>query len=214
MGKISVRDFNDFDRKIATLKEPEEWAEIARYSPDENFLAVGSHDNNLFVYTVTEDGKYELYKTFSKHTSFITSFDWSADGEFIRTVSGDYEKLYFDVKNKVQDTNGHINLKDKEWATKSVKLGWDVQGVFPSGEDGTHVNYVSLSPDHSTLVSCDDFGLLNFYRYPVLDNTHQAHSYAAHSEHVVRAEFSPDGSRLWSVGGQDKALIQWRKKQQ
>ena len=34
MGKVSVRDFNDFDRKIASLKDATEWCEVARYSPD------------------------------------------------------------------------------------------------------------------------------------------------------------------------------------
>lgn len=142
MGKVSVRDFNDFDRKITTLKDPEEWAEAIRYSPCENYLAVASHDNNLYVYSVSDDGKYELYKNFAKHSSYIQAFDWSADSEHIRTSSGDYEKLYFNVKDKVQDTAGMINLKDIEWATQTVKLGWDVQGIHPPNEDGTHVNYV------------------------------------------------------------------------
>lgn len=74
------------------------------------------------------------------------------------------------------------------------------------------MNYLTVSPDGNTLVSCDDYGLVNFYRYPVLDYSHKAWSYSGHSEHVLRAEFSPDGNKLFTVGGQDKALIQWRKK--
>ena len=46
---------------------------------------------------MSDDGAYTLYKAFSKHTSFITAFDWSADSAYIRTVSGDYEKLYFNI---------------------------------------------------------------------------------------------------------------------
>jgi len=33
MGKVSIRDFNDFDKKIATLKDAGEWCEVIRYSP-------------------------------------------------------------------------------------------------------------------------------------------------------------------------------------
>jgi hypothetical protein len=33
MGKVSIRDFNDFDKKIATLKDAGEWCEAVRYSP-------------------------------------------------------------------------------------------------------------------------------------------------------------------------------------
>ena len=140
MGKVSVRDFNDFDRKIASLKDAQEWCEVARYSPDEKFLAFASHDNNLYVYSVGDDGSYTLYKAFAKHNSFITAFDWSADSTYIRTVCGAYEKLYFNIADKTHDSAGLSNTKEMLWATTTVKLGWDVQGAHPSGEDGTHVN--------------------------------------------------------------------------
>lgn len=192
MGKVSVRDFNDFERKIASLKDAQEWCEVARYSPDEKYLAFASHDNNLYVYSVSDEGAYTLYKSFAKHNSFITAFDWSADSTYIRTVCGAYEKLYFNVAEKTHDSAGLSNTKEMVWATTTVKLGWDVNGVHPSGEDGTHVNQVMASPDRTLLVSCDDWGLVNVFRYPVVDNSHAANSYTGHSEHVVRAAFTPD----------------------
>lgn len=105
-------------------------------------MAVGSHDNNLYVYNVSDDGAYSLYKTFSKHTSYITALDWASDSSYVRTISGDYEKLYFNIADKTQDASGLSNTKEMSWATHTVKLGWSVQGVHPSGEDGTHVNQV------------------------------------------------------------------------
>ena len=71
MGKISVRDFNDFDKKVATLKDPQEWCEVLRYSPCHKFLAAASHDNILYVYSVSDEGEYKLYKSFNKHSSYI-----------------------------------------------------------------------------------------------------------------------------------------------
>merc|ERR1712060_97854 len=212
MGKVSIRDFNDFDRKIASLKDAQEWCEAARYSPCENFLATASHDNNLYVYSIGEDGSYTLYKCFAKHNSFLTAFDWSADSSYIRTTCGAYEKLYFNIADKTHDSAGLTNTKDMPWATNTCKLGWDVQGVHPSGEDGTHVNQVMASPDRSMLISTDDWGLVNIFSYPVLDNTHEANSYTGHSEHVVRSAWTPDGNRFFTIGGQDKALIQWKRK--
>lgn len=131
MGKVSIRDFNDFDKKLTTLKDAQEWCEVARYSPCEGYLAVGSHDNNLYVYKVEDDGSYSLYKSFAKHNSFITGFDWSADSTYIRTQCGAYEKLYFNIPDKSHDSAGLSNTKDMQWATHTVKLGWDVQGVHP-----------------------------------------------------------------------------------
>jgi WD40 repeat protein len=56
-------------------------------------LAVGSHDNNIYVYETTG---YKLLGKCTKHNSFITSVDWSKDGKYIRSVCGAYELLFFD----------------------------------------------------------------------------------------------------------------------
>jgi len=176
---------------------------VLRYSPCNKFLAAGSHDNSVYVYEIDDDGKYKLYKQFSKHSSYVQALDWSADSSFLRSASGDYEKLYFNITDKVHDPSGAQNTKDHLWATHTVKLGWDVMGVHPANEDGTHINFVSTNPDNTLLVSADDFGLVNIYNFPVLNHEHQARSYAGHSEHVVRALFSKDGNKLFSVGGAD-----------
>ena len=52
MGKTSIRDLTDFDKKICSLKHAKEWSEVAAYSPCENYLAVGSHDNKIYIYAV------------------------------------------------------------------------------------------------------------------------------------------------------------------
>ena len=212
MGKVSIRDYNDFDKKVCSLKEALEWCEVMRYSPDEKFFATGSHDNIVYVYAVSDEGKYSLYKQFAKHTSFVTALDWSEDSTYIRSQCASYEKLYFNVVDKAHDSAGLSNTKGREWATSSLKLGWDVQGIHPSGEDGSHINGVGVCKQAGLAASTDDWGLLNIWNYPVLDNTHESSSYTGHSEHVVRAIFNDAGNKLWTVGGQDKSLIQWRKK--
>ena len=68
-----------------------------------------------------------------------------------------------------------------------------------------------VSPDKQLVVSCDDWGLVNVYNYPVVDLTHQSRSYSGHSEHVVRCAFTADAQRMFTIGGQDKALIQWKR---
>ena len=212
LGKVSVREFGDLDKKVASLKDAQEWCEVARYSPDNKFLAVGSHDNNLYVYSVSDEGAYTLYKSFSKHNSFITALDWTSDSSYVRTVCGAYEKLYFNIVDKTHDAGGMTNTKDKVWATTTCKLGWSVQGVHPPSEDGTHVNQVQASPDGTLLVSCDDWGLVNVFNFPCLDNSHASKSYSGHSEHVVRCAFTADSQRMFTIGGQDKALVQWKRK--
>jgi len=98
MGKVTIRNKDNLDKKIKTIKDAEEWCEVIKYSPCENYLAVGSHDNNVYIYEVNND--YALYAKFARHNSFITSVDWSVDSSYIRSICGAYEKLYFDVKGK------------------------------------------------------------------------------------------------------------------
>lgn len=101
---------DNLDEKIKTIKDAEEWCEVMKYSPCEKYLAVGSHDNNIYVYNV-QNG-YSLYCKFNKHNSFVTSLDWSSDSTYIRSVCGAYEKLYFNVKDKAFDSSGLTNTKD------------------------------------------------------------------------------------------------------
>ena len=210
MGKVSIRDAKDFNKKIKSLKDPQEWSEVMKYSPCGNYFAVGSHDNNIYVYDVTKG--YELYHKFAKHNSFVVSLDWSIDSTYIRSVCGAYEKLYFNVKDKEFDASGISNTKEMKWASYTAKIGWDVEGIYPSGEDGSHINGVDTTKDMKLIATADDFGLLNIYNYPVVNLKHKARSYAGHSEHVVRSLFTPEGDKLFTIGGYDKTIIQWRRK--
>lgn len=62
MGKISIRFKDDLDKKIKTIKDADEWSEVIRYSPCGKYLAVGSHDNAVYIYDVANS--YSLYAKF------------------------------------------------------------------------------------------------------------------------------------------------------
>lgn len=66
------------------------------FSLDGNYLALGSRDNVIYVYNVLERGyKYNRVGRCCGHSSFILHIDWSVDGRFLRSVSGDYEILFW-----------------------------------------------------------------------------------------------------------------------
>jgi len=68
-----------------------------------------------------------------------------------------------------------------------------VEGVFPEGCDGTHVNTVDLCEKHHIVATGDDYGLVNIYRDPVRTNKHDSRSYRGHSEHVTKVKFINNG---------------------
>jgi len=55
----------------------------------------------------------------------------------------------------------------------------------------------------------DDWRLVNIQRHPCLHGC-KPKSYVGHAEHVVRVKFDPKGEYLYSVGGEDRTLIQWK----
>ena len=94
-----------------TLTDPDEWIEAMAYSPNGTYLAVGSHDDNVYVYKVEDN--YNLHGTGRAHKSFIVSVDWSTDETFLRTVCGAHELLFFTVGDDGvdQDPSGATNTK-------------------------------------------------------------------------------------------------------
>lgn len=170
-------------------------------------LAVGSHDNFIYIYCTSS---WTLKHKCKGHSSFIIALDWSKDNEWIRTNCGAYELLFFKTSDGSQDPSGRSNTTGVEWATSTVKFGWNVEGIYPKGEDGSHINAVAGSADGTLLACGDDFGLVTLFNDPCRMGA-KPRSYRGHSEHVTNVKFSADDGYLWSAGGYDQTLMQWKR---
>mmetsp|Transcript_14405 Transcript_14405/g.24550 ORF Transcript_14405/g.24550 Transcript_14405/m.24550 type:complete len:122 (-) Transcript_14405:551-916(-) len=53
-GDVSILDYNNLANLLQSITKPKEWNEVMVYSPDNNYLAIGSHDNGVYVYKVSE----------------------------------------------------------------------------------------------------------------------------------------------------------------
>ena len=144
-GSVSIREItfvkgSDLNKIVCNLKVAQEWIECLSYNPEKTQLAVGSHDNNIYVFSCP---KYQQIYCLTGHSSFITALDWSLSGDYIRSVCGGYELLFFDMLSGKQDKAGASNTTVVTWASQTCKLGWSVQGIYPMGADGTHINSVA-----------------------------------------------------------------------
>jgi WD40 repeat protein len=214
-AKVDAREAGSLDVEKKSLwkelnKDPKknEWIEAMAYSPDHTALAIGSHDNTIYL---LDTKSYKKCTKLTGHSSFITALDFSIDGAYLRSVCGAYELLFFNVKSKKRDPSGASNTVETVWADHTCKLGWCVQGIFPSGCDGSHINSCAMSKNGKLLASGDDYGLVCVYNNPLLEG-HASKKYRGHSEHVTSVKFSPDqkSTYLFSTGGQDQTTIQWK----
>ncbi|XP_041090623.1 echinoderm microtubule-associated protein-like 2 isoform X1 [Polyodon spathula] len=181
-----------------------------KYSPDGNYLAVGSHDNFIYIYAVTENGKkYSRVGKCTGHSSFVTHLDWSNDGQCIVSNSGDYEILFWNPSNCKQVTSADT-VRNLEWASSTCVLGIGVFGIWPGGADGTDINAVCRSPDKKLLATADDFGKVLLFSNPSSQPRAPSHSYSGHSSHVTNVAFLHDNSQLLSTGGKDMSILQWK----
>lgn len=174
-------------------------------------LAVGSHDNFIYLYNVSERGRrYSRYGKCSGHSSYITHLDWSPDNKFIMSNSGDYEILYWDIQNSCQLIRNRSECKDIDWATYTCVLGYHVFGVWPEGSDGTDINALVRSHNRKVIALADDFCKVHLFAYPCSTFKAPSHKYSAHSSHVTNVSFLFNDSHLISTGGKDTSIMQWR----
>ncbi|XP_012533134.1 echinoderm microtubule-associated protein-like 2 isoform X7 [Monomorium pharaonis] len=191
--------------------------QVVQFSPDGSLLALGSRDNYIYIYQVNDDAtKYsrvgrcmpKRIRRHGGHSSFINHLDWSVDGQYLRSNSGDYELLYWNPGVCRQIPQSSM-LRNVDWATHSCVISFETIGIWPEGADGTDVNNCTRSGDGKLLATGDDFGKVKLFSHPVCQPKSLYHSYGGHSSHVTNVSFLQDDSRLVSTGGADTSVLQW-----
>jgi len=71
---VQVKNKDDLTTNVATFTDSSEWIEVMAFSPDESMLAVGSHDNFVYVYKTSD---WTLKGKCKGHSSYIMALDWS-----------------------------------------------------------------------------------------------------------------------------------------
>lgn len=204
---LSQVHFQKYDRKAVSAKGSIHAIENLRFSPDNKYLAVASHDCVVYIWEM--GGEFKLIGDCRGHSSWITHLDWSKDGSILQTNSRDYELLFWSIPSCKQITSAS-SFKDIEWDTFSCIIGWSVRGIWEKGMEGNDISCVDRHPKHSCLVSGDDFLNVKLHIYPASRVGFPSKSYLAHGSHITNVVFTRDGNRLISTGGMDGITCQWR----
>lgn len=212
MSVVARHDLNRFGKRQVT-NQTENWIQTIKYSPTGNLVAVGTH--GMVIVLLDPCSGYTPKGTLTAHNAAVLNMDFSSDGMALQSNCLAYELLFHSVdeknpKTSKQNPSGASQYRDVKWATQTCLFGWPVQGVFDPTQDGSDVNSGDANRARTLYATGDDYGLVNLYRYPVVANTHEKRTGAAHASHVVTVRFTPDGQRLISTGGADKSVCQWR----
>jgi microtubule-associated protein-like 6 len=178
-----------------------------KYSPDGAYLAVGSNDNFVDIYSVAQ--RYKRVGQCSGSSSFITHLDFSQDSKYIQTNSGAAERLFYKMPAGKRVTNKD-EVKAIHWATWTCVLGQEVNGIWEKYTDTNDINAVDVVFDQEAIATGDDFGLVKLFRFPCVKKGAQFRKYVGHSAHVTNVKFSHGKRRLLSTGGSDHAVFQWQ----
>lgn len=179
-----------------------------KFSPDDTILAVACADTNIYLYKSDDRKEFRRQAVCRGHSGAVTHIDFSVNSKFLQSNGTDASILYWDIcGNQIKQNS---SMKDTTWATITCCFGWAVQGIWPKGCDYTDVNTCVALPDIGDIITGDDFGMVNLYRYPALKVGAIHQKYIGHSGHVTGVRFNWNRRFAVSIGGMDRAILVWK----
>jgi len=77
--------------------------------------------------------------------------------------------------------------------------------------DGSDINHVDRNHDATIMATATDKGEVCLYKYPSPVDSNADHVVCkGHSSHVTKVKFNHNGQYLFSAGGNDTAIMQWK----
>ncbi|ETV90518.1 hypothetical protein H310_14708 [Aphanomyces invadans] len=174
-----------------------------KFSPDGTLLAMGSHDHCIYLHSVMDN--YALKSKCTKATGHVTHVDFSKDSRYLRANSDAFEVLYVNTLDGASITSPSL-LRDVEWASYSCVLSWSCQGMWSDA----FVHAVAVAPSKNVLVCGNDRGDLHCHSFPCLSKNMAFETLEGHGGPVHGVAISCDDSTLFTIGGTDRTLLQWK----
>ncbi len=204
------------------------------FSPDNEWLSSGSHDNTVRLWSLTDPNKTQ---TLTGHTHHVTSVTFSSDNQWLASGSGDNTVRIWSLKDpnhwNLKDPNNtqtptptdhilYINSvafsHDNQWLAlgsinKAVRL-WRLTDSnnnniqILTGGHTMSINSVSFSPDNLWLASGSEDGTVCLWSLKDPNNIPKPKTLTGHTNCVCSVTFSPDNKWLAS-GSRDNTICLW-----
>jgi WD40 repeat protein len=198
---------------------------VISYSPEGETLAVGVEDGMIFLYAVHDD--YELVGRCVRHTVPILHFDFSVDGEWLRTNDQSGELFFFNTDNASLQSNAAA-MRDVRWQTNSAVYSWPTSAahnhlllnesittssvppnILLTANSNTTTRPIPESSTYDYVACGTSYGYVCLFSYPCIPHDAEYHRIPAHAGAISEARFSSDSQYLITCGREDRCLVQW-----
>jgi len=191
--------------------------------PGTTFMACGSRDGNIVVYSVEQDASKTLtggsritirkQRVLAGNSSGVLNMQMSVDGTEICCNSKDGKVLAWDLLSGERKPPA-----DSFWCRDNHKfqltMAWQTLGIWNSDTYDASDSLVAESDhDCKVLAVGDIHGVVKLHRFPVPITHAQSRDYRGHCSRVTNICWTSDNDReqLLTVGaGRADCVIQWR----
>ena len=143
---------------IHEARDTMEWISDIKFDLQTRWCGVASMDGVLYIYDVEK--KFQLTTRCAPSTSYLTHFDFSDDGMRIQAATGAQELLFYDTGtgDLIQAPSA---MKNIDWSTWTIPIGWPVQGLWPEPSDAVPVALLTSthrSNNQALIAAADEYG--------------------------------------------------------
>lgn len=176
-----------------------------RCSQNGDYFALSSADGSIYLYNLKD---YSVKSRCRGHSGKVIHVDISSDGRFLQTNSTTQELLFWDVaKGEIQAPR---QMKEVLWETNGCVYSYPTQGCWGPVENGVYITKAARSNARDLLCTVDNYGKLKFFNTPAIKSNPNYIQCNGHGPDVQNVKFSCDDSYVFTSGGTDGCIMQWR----
>lgn len=196
--------------------------ESVAYSKDGKFLASGSWDNTVRLYTIDTNGYPKFLRTLTGHMGAVTAIAFNFQNTLIATGSKDFTVKVYDLKT------GNVVFAARDNKETIATLAFDPEGkfLFSGSFDGTIRAYDAANFENNRTEKSINYGsrindiLLSSAKGSFIvasnktsfeqinGNKQVMRTFAGHTAGVNSLDLSPN-KKMIASGSDDKTIILW-----
>eukprot|EP01041_Mallomonas_annulata_P001147 gene1147-2216_t len=176
-----------------------------KFSPDGELIALASIDGSIYIYNASD---YAAKCRCRGHTGKVTHIDFSQDSQFIISNCSAGDLMFWDAHRG--DMQTAKLMREILWNSHTCVFSYVSQGIWGPYPDGVECNAVAASHARDLLVSVDNYGRLRSFTFPCIREDSNYITMKGHGANVLNCRFSCEDSYLYTTGGSDGCVLQWR----